>query len=146
MTDKPVTDKPVSNAASDAAPVIGAAYPFQRLLGFRKVSQGADHTRLELELREDHFNIVGLPHGGLLATLLDAALGSAGCYPDRERPRKAVTLNLNVSYLDRPDDGLLIAEGRRVGGGKTIYFSEGEVRDGGGRVLARASGTFRYIS
>lgn len=141
MTKKSVTDNPASDATTP-----GGGYPFQRLLGFRKTMQTIDRTKLELELRDDHLNMAGLPHGGLLASLLDAALGSAGCYLDPDKPRKAVTLNLNVSYLDRPGDVHLVAEGRRVGGGKTIYFSEGEVRDGSGKVLARASGTFRYIS
>ncbi|MFN3955151.1 MAG: PaaI family thioesterase [Pararhodobacter sp.] len=140
MTDKPAASKPAANAASAIS-----GYPFQRLLGFRKTMQTIDRAKLELELREDHLNIIGLPHGGLLASLLDAALGSAGCHMDPDNPRKAVTLNLNVSYIGQPDGTQLIAEGRRVGGGKTIYFSEGEVRDGSGKVLARASGTFRYI-
>ena len=57
---------------------------------------------------------------------------------------KAMTLNLNVSYLSRPKGDLLIAEGRRVGGGKSTFFGEGVIMDETGEKIATASGTFRY--
>jgi hypothetical protein len=38
------------------------------------------------------------------------------------------------------------AEGRKRGGGKTIFFSDVEVRDDEGRLIATAVGTFLYVS
>ena len=125
---------------------LGPSYPFQRLLGFRKVLHDTDVARFELDLHADLTNIVGLPHGGVHAALLDTALGSAGCFNGAGQPvRKAVTLNLNISFVSAPAGAMLVAEGRRIGGGRTIYFCEGEVRDDTGRLVARASGTFRYL-
>jgi uncharacterized protein (TIGR00369 family) len=87
-----------------------------------------------------------VPHGGLYAALLDTALGSAGCYigvPDRVRA--AVTLSLTVNFLALPQGRRLVAEGRRVGGGRRLYFSEGSVTCDAGVPVARATGSFRYV-
>ncbi len=123
-----------------------SAYGFQDLVGFRKTEFRDGYARFELDLGPQHMNRALVPHGGVHCSLLDTALGSAGVYkglPNDFRP--AVTLNLNVSYLAMPKGRKLIAEGRRVGGGKTIYFSEGHVEDDTGVILARASGTFRLL-
>lgn len=120
--------------------------PFQRLIGYRKLSMTDGHARFALDLRDELLNSVDILHGGVHALLLDNALGAAGCYAGEGMPpRRAVTLNLNVSYLGVPEGTRLIVEGRRVGGGRRIYFSEGTVRDDTGKELARATGTFRYI-
>lgn len=120
---------------------------FLAFLGARMTGYGPDHARFELDLGPQHLNPMGIPHGGVYATILDTTLGSAGCWegnPDTFRP--SVTLNLTVNYLARPQGTRLICEARRVGGGKSIYFSEGEIRDDTGVVLARASGTFRVMT
>jgi uncharacterized protein (TIGR00369 family) len=125
---------------------LGPNYGFQTLLGFRKTAHEPDFARLELDLRPELGNLMGIPHGGVHAAMLDAALGSAACFTGPgQPPRMAVTLNLNVSYMATPRGTRLIAEGRRVGGGKRIYFSEGVIRDDTGLVLARATGTFRFV-
>jgi uncharacterized protein (TIGR00369 family) len=121
-------------------------YPFQRLIGFRKLAMTDGFARFALDLRDDLMNALNIPHGGVHALLLDNALGAAGCFAGEGLPpRRAVTLNLNVSYLAVPDGKMLIVEGRRVGGGRKVYFAEGMVRDDTGKELARATGTFRYI-
>ena len=124
--------------------------PFQRFLGFARTAQGDGFIRLELTMRPELENPLGIPHGGVHAAMLDSAMGWAGTYTDETtRPRKSVTLNLNVSYLSTPADPnaeiTLIADGRKVGGGRKVFFSEGELRDQTGRVLARSTGTFRYL-
>ncbi len=124
--------------------------PFQRYIGYSRTDQRDGFMRLELEMRPELENPLGIPHGGLHAAMLDSAMGWAGTWTyDGSPVRKSVTLNLNVSYLATPapaDNGIrLIAEGRKVGGGRKIFFAEGELRDGTGRVLARATGTFRYL-
>ena len=130
----------------DPAFDLGPHYGFQTLLAYRKTVHEPDFARIEMALRPELHNPNGLPHGGVHASLLDVALGSSACFAGPGLPlRKAVTLNLNVSYLATPRGTRLIAEGRRVGGGKRIYFAEGQVCDDTGLVLARATGTFRFV-
>ena len=130
---------------SDDKAADGAAYPYQSLLGFRKTLFEKGRARFELELREAHMNFVGIPHGGVYSSMLDSALGAAGCFGGEDTILPAVTLSLNTSFLGQPKGTRLIAEGHTVGGGRRIYFSEGEVRDDLGNLLARASGTFRLL-
>ncbi|RMD47632.1 MAG: PaaI family thioesterase [Alphaproteobacteria bacterium] len=125
--------------------VIEPPYPFQRLVGFEMIEWSAERALLRLELRPEHGNRYGIPHGGLHATLLDTAMGYAGCWTgDAARRQHAMTLALNVIYLARPEGRVLLAEGRRIGGGRRTFFAEGEVRDELGTRVARGTGTFRY--
>ncbi|PWE27176.1 PaaI family thioesterase [Pararhodobacter marinus] len=124
-----------------------AAGGFLQSLGLERRAFAEGLARFELALESRHMNRLGIPHGGVYATMLDSALGASGCWdgaPDRFRP--SVTLNLNVSYLAQPKGARLIAEGRRTGGGKSIYFAEGEVRDETGILVATATGTFKVVT
>ncbi len=130
----------------DISPKTANQQGFLDQLGAFRTGYSEDYARFELDLGPQHLNPMGIPHGGVYATILDTTLGSAGCWegnPDTYRP--SVTLNLNVSYLARARGTRLICEARRVGGGQSIYFSEGEVRDDTGLVLARATGTFKVV-
>ncbi|APX90783.1 phenylacetic acid degradation protein [Brevirhabdus pacifica] len=119
-------------------------YPLQRLLGFRLVGWAEGYARWELDLREDHMNRYGIPHGGIYATLLDVAMGYAGSYTgEAERRKLAMTLSLTTNFLAQPEGGMLIAEGRVTGGGRKTFFAEAHIKDGAGRMVANGSGAFR---
>lgn len=120
-------------------------YELQKLLGMRIVDWSTDYACWELPITAKLGNRYGIPHGGVYAALLDTVMGFAGCYTgDAGARRMAMTLNLNVSYLSRPKGALLIAEGRRVGGGKSTFFGEGVIVDETGEKIATGTGTFRY--
>ena len=57
-----------------------------------------------------------------------------------------MTLSLTVNFVASVSGGRVTAEGRKQSGGETIFFSDVEVRDEGGRLIATATGTFRYVS
>ena len=120
-------------------------YALQRHLGFHLTHWGTDHARLELPIEHYHANRAGLPHGGVYATLLDTVMGYACCYTgDTEHKRLVLTLSLTTNFLSRPRGNLLIAEGRKVGGGASTAFAEGQIVDETGEVIVRGSGTFKY--
>ncbi|SMF30375.1 uncharacterized domain 1-containing protein [Tistlia consotensis] len=117
----------------------------QRLLGYRVGAWSDGFCRMVLPLDERHLNRFSGVHGGIYATLADAAGGFSGCYPDTPGlRRRCVTLSLTTNFLSQPGDGLLAAEAQVRGGGRSIFFSDIEIRDGGGLLLCTASGTFRY--
>lgn len=120
-------------------------YALQEHLGFELTGWSDGWARVEMALGPELMNRQGLPHGGIHATLLDTAMGYAGCYTgDPEKRQMALTLSLTVNYTGRPAGRHLVAEGRRVGGGRSTYFAEATLRDDAGVELARASGVFRY--
>ena len=101
---------------------------------------------LQVNLTHDHLNPLGLVHGGLFASMLDVALAMSGSYrPAPEGLYPGLTLSLTTQYIAplQLDDGFAVAKARRTGGGKSVFFAEGEVLAPDGRVIASASGVFK---
>jgi uncharacterized protein (TIGR00369 family) len=87
-------------------------------------------------------------HGGVLCALLDVACGSAvggggGYDPTTTVP---VSTRLDVSFLGQPRSGPLVARGEVLEQSETAIEVQGEVVDGGGYVIGRASGTYRLVT
>ena len=102
---------------------------------------------MTLKVGPQHLNRLSIPHGGVLATLLDSAAGFAASYvEDPDRPRTLVTLSINVMFMGQARIGdTLVARGRRIGGGKSIGYAQAEVTVDD-RVIARAEAVFKYLS
>ena len=101
---------------------------------------------LKVDLTHDHLNPLGLVHGGLYASMLDVALAMSGSYrPAPEGLFPGLTLSLTTQYVAplQLEDGFALAKARRTGGGKSVFFAEGEVLSPDGRVIASASGVFK---
>ncbi len=114
-------------------------------LGLEMTGWRADFARFELEIGPQHQNRHDNPHGGVHASMLDTAMGYAGCWTgDPEDRLMALTLSLNVQYLSRPRGTRLIAEGVRTGGGKSTFFAEATITDETGELIAKGTGVFRY--
>ncbi len=96
---------------------------------------------LEQPLRPELLNSWGVAHGGVVTTLADIALAVAALTTDASA-RGALTVELNVSFIG-PGRGKLVAEGRCLKAGRTLAFSEGEIRDRDGNLVAKAVGTFQ---
>ena len=135
-------------SSSDLDPrLLEDSSPMQQHLGFETTAWQPDFARVEIPLSDVLMNRQGLPHGGVHATLLDSAMGFAGCYTgDPEKRQMALTLSLTVNYLAQATGTHLIAEGWRTGGGRKTYFAEGKVTDDADNVIATATGVFRYRS
>jgi uncharacterized protein (TIGR00369 family) len=117
----------------------GAKIPFADLCGIEFLGLEGGVTKLRVALDERHGNNSGMPHGGLVATLLDAAMGSAARLAAGV---PVITLDMHVSFIATAED-VLIAEGRLVRAGGSILFAEAEARGGKGELVAKASGVFK---
>jgi uncharacterized protein (TIGR00369 family) len=82
----------------------------------------------------------GMGHGGIIATLLDEAMGKV-C---RFREARAVTAEMNIQYLKpmRVDEEITVEAFETGNKGRNI-FQSGEIRNAAGDVLAR--GTARFV-
>jgi uncharacterized protein (TIGR00369 family) len=84
----------------------------------------------------------GFAHGGIIATLLDEAMGKV-C---RFREVRAVTAELTVEYLKPVNvQSEIVVEGRETEQKGRNLFMAGEIRNGVGEVLARGKGRFVVI-
>lgn len=122
-------------------------YELQKLIGFEIVDWSEGYSRWDLEITERLGNRYGIPHGGVYATLLDTAMGFAGCFTGDPNDRKlGMTLSLNVNFLAQPKGKMLIVEGRKTGGGRKTFFAEAVITDDTGVKVATGTGVFRYRS
>ena len=120
---------------------------FQEHMGYELLAWTPDHAVLGYSIQPEHMNRTGRLHGGVVATLLDTTMGYSGVHPDGSSgARSCVTLSLTVNFVGAVSEGRLTIEARRTGGGKTIFFAEGNVRDAAGNLIATATGSFRYIT
>jgi uncharacterized protein (TIGR00369 family) len=119
------------------------APPIADVLGFeiREIGEGAVTFAYTPSL--EHYNGMGLVHGGLAATLLDTAMG---CAVQTLLPKgtSLSTLDINVRYV-RPlsvRTGVVFATGTTVHRGRRTATAEGRIVEGTtGRVLATATTT-----
>lgn len=84
----------------------------------------------------------GMAHGGIIATLLDEAMGKV-C---RFREVRAVTAELTVQYLKPVKvDQEIVVEGFETEQRGRNLFLAGEIRNSAGEVLAKGTGRFVVI-
>ena len=101
-----------------------------------------EHGRVvfTFEASEQFANPFGTVHGGILATVLDSAMGMAALSAMPEGVT-TTTVALEVKYV-RPvatDAGVLRAEGVVVHAGRRVVTAEGRVVGPDGRLLATAT-------
>jgi uncharacterized protein (TIGR00369 family) len=117
-------------------------------MGFREhvglqVEPGDEGTgRVVLDAGDQLLNPHGSVHGGVLATMLDVAMGTAVATAGGESP---VTVSLAVTYLEPGRPGRLTAAARVRKRGKRLIVVEGQVEQDGD-LVADALATFSVRS
>jgi uncharacterized protein (TIGR00369 family) len=98
---------------------------------------------LTFEVRDEHLNPAGTLHGGVVATLVDTAMGQAvrTTTEDGEVP---ATSQLTVTYLRPGKPGPLQVRGRVRTRGRHLTVCEADVEQDGG-ALAHAVATFAIL-
>jgi uncharacterized protein (TIGR00369 family) len=145
MTDV-ASDEPV--ALSDAA----ILERFQRTknqptssqtLGLRitAVNQAEKSVEAEFEARAELLlNPMKQIQGGYLCAMLDECM-SVACMVASGMTHVAPTLEMKTSFLRPGYPGKLRGVGRVIKWGRQVAFTEGEIFDAEGRLLAKATGT-----
>lgn len=117
--------------------------PFVDHLGVELLEKADGRVRIAFAPRPEHFNSWNGIHGGVVMTLLDIALSSASRALD-PACSGATTVEMKTNFLAIAR-GAVIGEGRAQRAGRSLIYAEGELRDAGGTVLAKANGTFKLI-
>jgi uncharacterized protein (TIGR00369 family) len=114
--------------------------PIGRLLGFVLKVIEPGHAVFEMEADERHHNPMGTLHGGIYCDLADAAMGYAYAATLAEG-ETFTTVELKINFFRPVKKGRMIAEARVVRAGTNLGYVECDVKDGEGRMLARAAST-----
>ena len=113
-----------------------------QLVGFRIVSveQATRTVEVAFEAAEQFCNPMRQIQGGYLCVMLDECM-SVACMVASGMTSVAPTLEMKTSFFRPATPGPMRGVGRVVRWGKTIAFTEGELYDAEGRLVAKATGT-----
>ncbi|TAJ45011.1 phenylacetic acid degradation protein [Methanofollis fontis] len=123
----------------------GAANPFFVLMGIEPVSFGDGRAELSMPVRPDMLNGAGWLQGGLYTALADEAMALALLTVLGEGERIA-TISQTTQYLSGVREGCLKGTARVVRKGRTIAFTDGEIRGSDGALCARTTASFAVMA
>jgi acyl-CoA thioesterase len=112
-----------------------------RLLGIELVNDDEGSYILRLPVEEKLLQYYGKVHGGVIATLFDAAAGIA-LNQEIDPEKGASTVEFKLNYLCSVEGGILYAKGKVVHLGQTLAVVKARVWDHQGRKVAFGMGTF----
>lgn len=118
--------------------------PYYRHLGMEVLEIGDGCARLRLVVRDEHKNLYGILHGGVLASLLDSTC-SIAVGTLLSPGEAAVTLDQRINFVSNVREGVLYTEGRALHKGRYTGVGYGEVKDGGGNLVAAGMTTVFVI-
>ena len=112
-------------------------------LGFRMLSVSQEKMEVEVAF-EAKAELLANPmkqvQGGYLCAMLDECM-SVACMVASKMTAVAPTAEMKTSFFRPAMPGVLKGVGRVVRWGRTIAFTEGELYDAEGRLVAKATGT-----
>jgi uncharacterized protein (TIGR00369 family) len=118
----------------------GLEVPFLDLLGVKAELNDQGDAVVSVDLRPELMNSFQVSHGGVIMTLLDVAMAMAARTSSSHKGG-AMTVDMSMSFL-RPAKGRVVATGRVLRGGRSLYFCEAEAQDASGQMVAKSLGTF----
>jgi uncharacterized protein (TIGR00369 family) len=120
--------------------------PSAKLLGWtlRAIDPDAGTIEIGFAADERFINPAGTVQGGFLAAMLDDTQGPA-LFGHTHGEAYAPTIDFNISFLKEARPGNFVARGRVVRMGKTIAFTEAELFDEAGDLVARATFSNRVM-
>lgn len=119
-----------------------AAEPtFWGYLGCEMDTISEEEIVVTLDAKPHHMNMMGIVHGGVLASLMDNAMGIAVML---KRPGEStVTSNLNVHFVEPAREGKLTVRAHIVHETKRSVTTESRITDAKGDLIALSTGSFR---
>jgi len=118
------------------------APPIMRTLGFLPISVACGEAVFQGTPSFEHYNPMGIVHGGYFFTLLDSA---AGCAVHTTLPAGTgfTTVELKINFIRALtiNTGPVRALGKVIHGGKSTAIAEGRIEDPDGKLYALCTTT-----
>ena len=115
--------------------------PFKQIFGFHVEAIGHGSARCRLPASESALRPGGTISGPAQMALADYALYAAILGALGE-VAEAVTTNLTINFLVRPQPGDLVADCRLLKLGRRLAVGEGDIRDAGGTLVSHCTATY----
>ena len=114
------------------------------LLSMEVIGLNWGESRLEILVQEKHLQPFGMVHGGVFASLIDAAAFWA-VYTQVSEEFGMTTVELKLNYLAPLSTGRMIARGKSLRVGKTLCLGEASVLNEEGTLLAHGTSTMMIL-
>lgn len=118
--------------------------PYFTLLSIDLMALGWGESRLEIVVQEKHLQPFGIVHGGVFASLLDAAAFWAA-YSQVPGDEGMTTVEMKINYLAPASAGRMIAKGRGIRTGKTLCLADASIYNEEGTLLAHGTATMMIL-
>lgn len=118
--------------------------PFNHLLGIRVARLHSDGVTIECKVREQLLNLAGVLHGGVTATMVDAAVGIALSRHFRGL-RPFTTVELKVNYMRPIAEGKASARAHLLRIGAHLCVGRVDVFNSGRQLAATALVTYMVL-
>lgn len=117
---------------------------FPNLIGIDLLELSEGKAVIQMQVREEHLNLLGTTHGGAIFTLADTVMGLAA---NSRTGRVSVTLNMQINYLHTSKAGAILTavsvEEKLTR--KTGVYSV-RITDSNNELIAIATGTCYVLS
>ena len=113
--------------------------PFAALIGIETVRADGEEVRLRLPWTAELCTTGGIMHGGALMALADTAGGLLASLHLPEGAAGTTTTDSGTRFVSALREGHAEAVARVLHKGRTLIVIDTEVRDAGGRLVARTS-------
>ncbi len=118
--------------------------PFNKLVGIRILKRHADGVTITCPMADHLRNSAGVMHGGVFATVADAAMGiGLASYFGARRP--VTTTELKINYLRPIQDGKLVARSHLLRVGKNLCVGRVDMSDSKRQLAAVAIVTYMLL-
>ena len=118
--------------------------PFNKLLGVRVLRRHKDGVTITCAMRDDLKNTAGVMHGGVAASMADAAVGIALASHFGGR-RACTTTDLKINYLRPVAAGTMVARSRLLRIGRQLCVGRVDLFDAEGKLVAVAIVTYLLL-
>jgi uncharacterized protein (TIGR00369 family) len=130
--------------------------PFLNWMGLEFLDADSGQSKLKLKLQRHHTNSFSMAHGGVIMTTLDVAMAMAArslfneVIAPLDQQYGMVTIEMKTSFMapslwSPESGGELIARGVCLRRTSQMAFCEAEIIGQDGKLLSKASGTFKAI-
>ena len=118
--------------------------PFNQLVGIRLVRVHRDGVTIDCKLRPALLNASGVLHGGVTATLADAAVGIA-ITQRIGRAGAATTVEMKLNYLRPVSSRKITARARLLHMGSTLCIGRVDMFDDAKKLVSTALVTYMLL-
>ncbi|MGI6424733.1 MAG: PaaI family thioesterase [Tepidanaerobacteraceae bacterium] len=112
--------------------------PYNKMMKINFIEAEEGSVVLELELKKEYANGIGITHGGVAASLCDAVMGFSAMTLEII----PVTVEMKINYfLPVKTEGVLVAKGKVIKRGNRLIVAEGEIYHSS-KLVAKGIGTY----